>query len=64
MAFVVSKTQPPNGQLGDEWFNPTTNELKKLVALNGTTVAFTTIYRAGSYLSNVTSTSASSILVS
>ena len=60
MAFVVSTTQPPNGQLGDDWFNPTTNELKKLVALNGTTVAFTTIYRTGSYGSNVTYTTVTS----
>jgi hypothetical protein len=43
MAFVVSATQPPGGSLGDEWFNPTNNELKKLVALNGTTVTYVTV---------------------
>ena len=47
MAFVVSATQPPNGSLGDEWFNPNTNELKKLVALNGTTVTYATVNVGG-----------------
>ena len=40
MAHIVSKSQPPNGALGDEWFNPTTNKLSKLVALSGTTVSW------------------------
>lgn len=40
MAHIVSNTQPPNGALGDEWFNPTTNKLSKLVALRGTTVSW------------------------
>jgi hypothetical protein len=40
MAHIVSNTQPPNGALGDEWFNPTTNKLSKLVALSGTTVSW------------------------
>lgn len=40
MAHVVSNTQPPNGALGDEWFNPTTNKLYKLVALGGTNVSW------------------------
>jgi len=40
MAHVVSTTQPPNGALGDEWFNPTTNKLYKLVALGGTNVSW------------------------
>jgi len=40
MAHVVSITQPPNGALGDEWFNPTTNKLYKLVALGGTNVSW------------------------
>jgi hypothetical protein len=40
MAHVVSNSQPPNGALGDEWFNPTTNKLYKLVALSGTNVSW------------------------
>lgn len=58
MAFIVSTTQPTDVSLGDEWFNPTTNELKKLVALNGTTVAFTSIY-SGTATSSTTSPSTS-----
>jgi hypothetical protein len=38
MAHIVSTTQPPNGALGDEWYNPTTNRLYKLIALGGTSV--------------------------
>jgi hypothetical protein len=35
----VSTTQPPtSGNLGDEWYNPTTNKLYKLVANSGVTV--------------------------
>jgi phage pi2 protein 07 len=40
MAHIVSTTQPPNGALGDEWYNPTTNKLYKLVVLSGTGVAW------------------------
>ena len=40
MAHIVSKTQPPNGDLGDEWYNPTTNKLYKLVVLSGTGVSW------------------------
>lgn len=40
MAHVVSNTQPPNGALGDEWFNPLTNKLYKLVALGGNNVTW------------------------
>jgi hypothetical protein len=54
MAFVVSATQPPGGSLGDEWFNPNTNELRKLVALNGTTVSYVTV-NVGGTSSNTTS---------
>ena len=38
MAHTVSTTQPPLGALGDEWYNPTTNKLFKLVAVGGTSV--------------------------
>ena len=38
MAHIVSTTQPPSGALGDEWFNPTTNKLYKLVVFAGTSV--------------------------
>ena len=38
MAHIVSTTQPPNGALGDEWYNPTTNKLYKLVVIAGTSV--------------------------
>ena len=54
MAFVVSADQPPGGSLGDEWFNPNTNELKKLVASSGTTVTYATINRANTIVGNVT----------
>jgi hypothetical protein len=40
MAHIVSTSQPPNGALGDEWFNPLTNKLHKLVALSGTNVSW------------------------
>jgi hypothetical protein len=40
MAHIVSTSQPPNGALGDEWFNPTTNKLYQLVALGGTNVSW------------------------
>jgi len=40
MAHVVSNSEPPNGALGDEWFNPLTNKLHKLVALSGTSVSW------------------------
>ena len=40
---TVSTTQPPNGNVGDEWFNPTNNYLYKLFATNGTTVTWTQI---------------------
>jgi len=40
MAHVVSNSEPPNGALGDEWFNPLTNKLHKLVALRGTSVSW------------------------
>jgi len=40
MAHIVSTTQPPNGALGDEWFNPTTNKLYKLVVPDGKNVVW------------------------
>jgi hypothetical protein len=40
MTFSVSQTQPTNAALGDEWFNPTTNQLYKLVPANGTNVSW------------------------
>lgn len=43
MALTVSTTQPTGGTLGDEWFNPSTNEFKKLIATNGTNVNWTGI---------------------
>ncbi len=33
-------TAPSSPNLGDEWFNPSTNILYKRVAVNGTTVAW------------------------
>jgi hypothetical protein len=35
---VVSNTQPVGLQPGDEWYNPTTNKLYKIVVGSGTTV--------------------------
>ena len=36
MAFIVSNTQPPNGALGDEWYNPVENITYKMVPRKGT----------------------------
>jgi hypothetical protein len=39
LKHTVSITQPPtHGNLGDEWYNPTSNKLYKLVANSGVTV--------------------------
>ena len=40
---TVSSTQPPNGNVGDEWYDPDDNSLYKLFAINGTTVTWTKI---------------------
>jgi hypothetical protein len=40
MAHIVSTSQPPSGALGDEWFDPATNKLYKLVAAGGTNVVW------------------------
>ncbi len=40
---IVSTSQPPDGQLGDEWFDPTNNYLYKLFAIDGTSVSWTQI---------------------
>ena len=40
---IVSTTQPPTGNPGDEWYNPTTNSLYKLFINSGTTVSWTQI---------------------
>jgi len=40
---IVSTTQPPTGNPGDEWYNPTTNYLYKLFVNSGTTVSWTQI---------------------
>jgi hypothetical protein len=46
LKHTVSTTTPPtNGTLGDEWFNPASNRLYKLVANSGTTVSW---YEVGS----------------
>jgi hypothetical protein len=37
MAFITSNTQPPNGALGDEWYNPVENVIYKMIPRNGTT---------------------------
>lgn len=44
---TVSTTQPPlSGNLGDEWYNPSTNKWYKLLANSGTTVAWTEVNAA------------------
>jgi hypothetical protein len=40
---IVSTTQPPTGNPGDEWYNPTTNYLYKLFVNSGTSVSWTQI---------------------
>jgi len=37
----VSTTEPTGSQVGDEWYNPTTNQLTKTLAVNGTAVTAT-----------------------
>ena len=44
LKHTVSATQPPtHGNLGDEWYNPTTNKLYKLVANSGVTVQWSEV---------------------
>jgi hypothetical protein len=40
---TISTTQPVNGIPGDEWFNPTTNALRKLLYISGTTANWYTV---------------------
>jgi hypothetical protein len=43
----TSTTQPRTGlQIGDDWFNPTTNRLYKFVVQNGTSPAWTEMFTA------------------
>ena len=42
----VSTTQPTGQQLGDEWYNPTTNQLTKTLAVNGNVVTATQVVTA------------------
>ena len=54
LKHTVSTTAPPtSGTLGDEWFNPASNRLYKLVANSGTQVSW---YEVGSGSSSITST--------
>lgn len=54
LKHTVSTTAPPtNGTLGDEWYNPASNKLYKLVANSGTQVSW---YEVGSALSLLTTT--------
>lgn len=39
----VANVQPAGQQLGDEWFNPATNQLSKTLVVNGNTVISTEI---------------------
>jgi hypothetical protein len=41
---TVSATQPPAPQVGDEWYNPTTNKLYKWVATSGTTSQWAEVF--------------------
>lgn len=54
LKHTVSTTAPPtNGTLGDEWFNPASNKLYKLVANSGTRVSW---YEVGSSSALTTTT--------
>jgi hypothetical protein len=54
LKHTVSTTSPPtNGTLGDEWFNPASNKLYKLVANSGTQVSW---YEVGSSSALTTTT--------
>jgi len=37
---IVSTAEPPTGNLGDEWFNPSSNRFFKRIATSGTTVTW------------------------
>lgn len=54
-SHFVSITQPVNAVLGDEWFNPTTNKLYKLVAVSGTTVNWVEIPSGSNNLMTISS---------
>ena len=43
----TSTTQPTGQQLGDEWYNPVTNQLFKQVAVNGTAVGASEVLLGG-----------------
>lgn len=49
---TVSTTAPVIGTVGDEWFNPSTNTLSKVVVTNGVSVGWSTV---GSTLGSVSS---------
>lgn len=45
---TVSTTEPTGARLGDEYFNPATNTLKKRLSFNGTTVGWSTVVSSAS----------------
>ena len=53
LQHTVSTSQPPTGQLGDEWFNPATNTLSKLIANNGTSVIWSPVGSGLGFISSV-----------
>lgn len=60
LKHTVSTTTPPtNGTLGDEWFNPASNRLYKLVANSGTRVSW---YEVGSGVAGSGSSTTSTVI--
>jgi hypothetical protein len=51
---VSTNTPPLNGNLGDEWYNPTNNKLYKLVANSGITVQWAEVGAGASQISSTT----------
>lgn len=64
---VVSNVEPTGLDIGDEWFNPTSNLLYKRVAISGKTVGFSevlTSFSKSSYSNNITTADASALTLS
>lgn len=54
---LVATSQPPNARIGDDWFDPSTNALYKLLVLNGTAVQWVQISTGASSVSSSALTS-------
>jgi len=53
LVHIVSTTQPTGLNLGDEWYNPTTNTLYKNLLVNGTTTLVNQLPASANSTSNI-----------